>query len=133
LAFLGVANQIATLSFVQGSNLLAVFDKPQRDALATLLINIDRQGVPVSELFWGLWLLPLAWLVYLGLSTSLPWRVVVFEWYCICNNKLHWYAVAGTCADRQHGKLSASSRRSSIFTLVTDCWSKAESTLQNSA
>jgi len=64
LAFLGVANQIATLSFVRGSDLLAVFDKPQRDALATLLINIDRQGVPISELFWGLWLLPLASLVY---------------------------------------------------------------------
>ena len=64
LAFLGVANQIATLSFVRGSDLLAVFDKPQRDALATLLINIDKQGVPVSELFWGLWLLPLSMLVY---------------------------------------------------------------------
>lgn len=64
LAFLGVANQIATLSFVRGADLLAVFDKPQRDALATLLIDIDRQGVPVSELFWGLWLLPLALLVY---------------------------------------------------------------------
>jgi hypothetical protein len=64
LAFLGVANQIATLSFVRGSDLLAVFDKPQRDALATLLINIDSQGLPVSELFWGLWLLPLAILVH---------------------------------------------------------------------
>lgn len=64
LALLGVANQIATLSFVRGAELLAVFDKPQRDALATLLITIDRQGVPVSELFWGLWLIPLALLVY---------------------------------------------------------------------
>jgi hypothetical protein len=64
MAFLGVANQLATLSFVQGSNLLAVFDKPQRNALATLLININRLGTPVSELFWGLWLLPLALLVY---------------------------------------------------------------------
>jgi hypothetical protein len=64
LAFLGVANQIATLSFVRGSDLLAVFDKPQRDALATLLINIDIQGIPVAELFWGLWLFPLALLVY---------------------------------------------------------------------
>lgn len=64
LAFLGIANQIATLSFVQGADLLAVFDKPQRDALATLLINIDKHGIPVSELFWGLWLLPLAMLVY---------------------------------------------------------------------
>ncbi len=64
LAFLGVANQMATLSFVRSSDLLAVFDKPQRDALATLLIIINKQGVPVSELFWGLWLLPLALLVY---------------------------------------------------------------------
>ena len=64
LAFLGTANQVATLSLVQGSDLLAAFDKPQRDALATLFINIDRQGIPASELFWGLWLLPLATLVY---------------------------------------------------------------------
>ena len=64
LAFLSVANQIATLAFVRGADLLAVFDKPQRDALATLLINVDRLGVPVSEMFWGLWLLPLALLVY---------------------------------------------------------------------
>jgi hypothetical protein len=64
LAFLSIANQLATLSFVRGGDLLAVFDKPQRDALATLLITIDRKGIPVSELFWGLWLFPLALLVY---------------------------------------------------------------------
>lgn len=63
-AFLGVANQLATLSFVQGNALLSAFDRPQRDALATLLMNIDKLGVPISELFWGLWLLPLAVLVY---------------------------------------------------------------------
>ena len=64
LAFLSVANEVATLALVRGSDLLAVFDAPQRDALATLLINFDRQGVLVSEVFWGLWLLPLGWLVY---------------------------------------------------------------------
>ncbi len=64
LAFLSIANQVATLSFVRGAEFLTVFDKPQRDALATLLINIDRQGVFVSEIFWGLWLLPLGLLVY---------------------------------------------------------------------
>jgi len=64
LAFLGVANEVATLTYVRGAGFLAVFDSPQRDALATLLINFDRQGALVSELFWGLWLLPLAWLVY---------------------------------------------------------------------
>jgi hypothetical protein len=64
MAFLSIANQIATLAFVRGADFLAVFDKPQRDALATFLINIERQGVLVSEVFWGLWLLPLGLLVY---------------------------------------------------------------------
>lgn len=64
LAFLSIANQIATLTFVRGADFLAVFDKPQRDALATLLINIDKQAVLVDEIFWGLWLLPLGVLVY---------------------------------------------------------------------
>ena len=65
LAFLSVANQLATLAFLRGdANALAVFDQPQRDAIATLLINVDQQGILVSEMFWGLWLLPLAVLVY---------------------------------------------------------------------
>ena len=64
LAFLSAANEVATLTFVRGAGFLAVFDKPQRDALATLLINFDRQGVLVSEMLWGLWLLPLGLLVY---------------------------------------------------------------------
>lgn len=64
IAFLGTANQVATLTFARGADFLSVFDKPQRDALATLLINVDRQGVIVSEVFWGLWLLPLGLLVY---------------------------------------------------------------------
>jgi len=64
LAFLSVANQVATLTFLRGPDFLAVFDKPQRDAVATLLINFDKQGVLISEVFWGLWLLPLGLLVY---------------------------------------------------------------------
>jgi hypothetical protein len=64
LAFMGIANQVATLSFVRGADVLAAFDTPQRDALATLLLTIDGQGILVSELFWGLWLLPLGVLVY---------------------------------------------------------------------
>lgn len=64
LAFLSVANQIATLAFLRGGQFLAAFDKPQRDAMAMLLHNVDRQGSLVSEMFWGLWLLPLGLLVY---------------------------------------------------------------------
>jgi hypothetical protein len=64
LAFASIANQVATLAFVRGAKFLAVFDKPQRDALATLFISADKERVLVSMVFWGLWLLPLGLLVY---------------------------------------------------------------------
>jgi hypothetical protein len=62
--FISIGNQIATLAFVRGAEFLNAFDAPQRNALAALFINIDKYGVFASELFWGLWLLPLAMLVY---------------------------------------------------------------------
>jgi hypothetical protein len=64
LAFLSVANHMATLTFVRSAGFLAVFNEPQRNALALLILNFDKQGVLVSEAFWGLWLLPLGLLVY---------------------------------------------------------------------
>jgi len=64
LAFLSAMNQVATLAFVRGDALLNVFDKPQRDALATLLIANDQTGTLIAEIFWGLWLLPLGTLVF---------------------------------------------------------------------
>ena len=63
IAFWGIGNQIATLSFVQNPELLAGFSQAQREVLATLMITIEGQGAAVSEFFWGLWLLPLAVLV----------------------------------------------------------------------
>jgi hypothetical protein len=64
LAFSSVATHMATLTLVRGADFLAVFGEPQRNALAMLLLNVDRQGVLVSQVFWGLWLLPLGVLVY---------------------------------------------------------------------
>jgi hypothetical protein len=64
LAFLSSMNQVATLAFARGDALLNVFDKPQRDALAALLLTIDVQGTVIAEIFWGLWLLPLGMLVF---------------------------------------------------------------------
>lgn len=64
LAFLRLANDVATLKFVRGGEFLAVFDKPQRDALALLLLQADKAGTLVSQVFWGLWLMPLGLLVY---------------------------------------------------------------------
>lgn len=64
LGFAGIANEVVALSLARDPGFLAVFDKPQRDAMATLLLHFDQHSVAFSELFWGLWLFPLAALVY---------------------------------------------------------------------
>lgn len=64
LAFLSVANEAVALKLLRGSDFLAVFDQPQREALTMLFLDLDKQAVLVSEMFWGLWLLPLGMLVY---------------------------------------------------------------------
>jgi membrane-bound ClpP family serine protease len=63
-AFMSVAYHSATLAFVRGADFLAVFDEPQRNAMAMLLLNLDKHGTLVSEAFWGLWLLPLGVLIF---------------------------------------------------------------------
>jgi hypothetical protein len=63
LAFAGTAGKIATLSFVTGGGFLDVFQGPQRDVIATLILHADRAGAIASEVLWGLWLLPLGILV----------------------------------------------------------------------
>jgi len=64
IAFLNELNSIAALVLVRGADFLSIFEKPQREALAMLLLNLHFQGLVVDEIFWGLWLLPLALLVY---------------------------------------------------------------------
>jgi hypothetical protein len=64
IAFLNELNAIAALVLVRGTDFLSVFEKPQRDALAMLFIDLHGHGFGVAEMFWGLWLFPLALLVY---------------------------------------------------------------------
>ncbi len=64
IGFMNVLNNIAALTLSRGADFLAVFDKPQRDALAYLFIRLHNQGEFMNEIFWGLWLLPFGLLVY---------------------------------------------------------------------
>lgn len=64
IAFLNEVNSIAALTLVHGADFLSMFDNSQRDALAMLFLNLHFQGLVVDEIFFGLWLLPLALLVY---------------------------------------------------------------------
>lgn len=62
--FLITLNNAAVLILVRGADFVSVFDRPQRDALAMLFLRMHRQGILAAEIYWGLWLFPLAILVY---------------------------------------------------------------------
>src|SRR5262245_56031800 len=62
--FVNTINDAAALLFARGSDFLAVFDKPQRDAFVMLFLRLHHHGDLVNEIFWGLWLVPLGLLVY---------------------------------------------------------------------
>ena len=62
IGFVEVVNHVAALALLRGADYLAVFDKPQREALAMLLLGLDGQ-VLVNQVFWGLWLFPFGMLV----------------------------------------------------------------------
>src|SRR6202165_4994516 len=64
IAFLNELNSFAALVLVRGADFLSILNKPQRDALAMLFLNLHGRGIGVAEIFWGLWLFPLGLLVY---------------------------------------------------------------------
>ena len=99
MAFRGVTNQVATLSFVQSPELLAVFDQAQRNVLATFMITIEGQGSPVSQLFCVAGL-------SVGLPTSVPRRLAVPEWPCLLGHQLHQDSATSACRDRLVGHVA---------------------------
>lgn len=64
ISLVNVLNEIAALTLIRGADFLSVFDKPQRDALATLFLDLHFQGFMVAQVFWGLWLIPFGLLVF---------------------------------------------------------------------
>lgn len=64
VGFLNTLNNIAALTLFRGADFLAVFDKPQRDALAYLFVRLHSQGTLINEILWGLWLFPFGLLVF---------------------------------------------------------------------
>jgi hypothetical protein len=62
--FVNTVHDLAVLTIVRGPSYLSVFDKPQRDALVRLFLDLHYQQIVAAEVLWGLWLLPLGLLVY---------------------------------------------------------------------
>ncbi len=64
IAMLNMLNQIVVTHLLSGAEYLKVFDASQLHALVLLFINFHKSGVFIAQIFWGLWLLPLGYLVY---------------------------------------------------------------------
>jgi hypothetical protein len=64
IAFMNELNTIAALVLMRGADFVATLAQPQREALAMLFLTLHHYGFVVAEIFWGLWLFPLALLVY---------------------------------------------------------------------
>ena len=64
ISCVNVLNDIAALILVRGADFLSAFSEPQRNALAMVFLRVHSQGLFVSQIFWGLWLLPFGVLVY---------------------------------------------------------------------
>jgi hypothetical protein len=87
VGFLNALNNISAVILFRDGDLLTVFDKPQRDALAMLFLRLHSQGEFISEIFWGVWLFPFGLLVYR--SGFLPrfigiWLIIAcFAWIAL--------------------------------------------------
>ena len=54
ISLLNVLNEIAALTLVRGADFLSVLDKPHRDAMAMLFLDLHRYGVVVPKLLGSL-------------------------------------------------------------------------------
>ena len=62
--FIEVVDDAAVLTVLHGGDLLSAFNVSQRNSIAMLFLNLRNQQNTAAEMLWGIWLLPLALLVY---------------------------------------------------------------------
>jgi len=62
--FVNAVSDAGALMVVRGADFLSVFEKPQRDALVMLFLRLHDHQNTAAEILWGVWLFPLAILVY---------------------------------------------------------------------
>ncbi|MFZ0807914.1 MAG: DUF4386 domain-containing protein [Candidatus Sulfotelmatobacter sp.] len=118
VAFLNEVNSIAAVVLVRGAVFLSTIEKPQRDALAMLFLNLHNRGFTVAEIFWGLWLFPLGVLVYR--SRFLPrflgvWLIIAgFAWMMV--------SLTGIMLPQYQGKVYAYSQPAVLGEVALMLW-----------
>ncbi len=74
-------NQYGALMMLNGDGFLNAFDLDQRQALAMTFLDLHEAGYMIAQVFFGLWLFPLGYLVYR--SRFLP-RIVGILLFVAC-------------------------------------------------
>lgn len=64
IGFVAVAHQLDIMSLLDGDKYQQVFPADQLHARVMLLLDAYDNQILVSEIFWGLWLLPFGYLVF---------------------------------------------------------------------
>ena len=57
-------NQFAALLILNGADYLIAFETNQLQALTMLFLDLFKYGVLINQIFFGLWLFPLGYLVF---------------------------------------------------------------------
>jgi hypothetical protein len=64
IAMLNELTQLAVIQFLNNADYLKVFPNEQLQALAYLFLRLHGQGLNIAQIFWGLWLFPMGYLVF---------------------------------------------------------------------
>lgn len=64
IAMLNEVNSLAVLLLMSGADYLNVFTTEQLQALMYFFLRLHGQGLNIAQIFWGLWLFPMGYLVF---------------------------------------------------------------------
>ncbi len=64
IAMLNELNHFAVLLLLNGTDYLTFFTSDQIQSLVALFLDLRQTGIFIAQIFWGLWLFPMGYLVY---------------------------------------------------------------------
>jgi len=118
LYFTGAVGDLGALTIVRRADLLSVFTQPQQEALAMLLLKLHDLQNTAAETLWGVWLLPLAALVYR--SRFLPRFLGV--WLALGGLAYITISLTGVLWPQYQGKVFAISQPATFAEIALTLW-----------
>lgn len=64
IAMLNELNQFAVLLLLNGADYLIFFTTDQLYSFVALFLDLREHGIFIAQIFWGLWLFPMGYLVF---------------------------------------------------------------------